>query len=69
MILRGTSQQGGIQVNAQFPDLSHIVRIQFPYGLVKFLNIRFQTNVAVIGPVLQIVLHHIRLVTVVKQFL
>ena len=69
MILRCTSQHSCIQVNAQFPDLSHIVRIQFPDGFVKLIDICFQTNISVIGTVLLVVLRHIRLEAVVKQLL
>ena len=68
-VLRFASQQGGVQVDAQFPHLSYIVSIQFPYRFIKSLVIRFQKDVAIKAPVFLIVLIHFSLHVLKKTLL
>ena len=69
MVLRLALQHRGIEVDVQFPYLSHIVGVQFPHRLVELVDIRLQKDIPVEGAILEIVLRHIRLELIIEYLL
>ena len=69
MTLRFALQNRGIQVDVQFPSLSHIICVQFPHRFVEFIDICLQKDVTVERAILEIVLRHVRLEPIIEYLL